>query len=197
MALIDELEFCHCSLNRNLNEIVRAVEGAGDATVLGCGEVPSGRRTQAQQYAAALEAWADVTPPAADVESEYQTVSTLLGEANRVKLELVRHLVRRLRDNAYVLYPEQDEDFETTESRIQHLEICCFNWEQNLSILMDEIGRGERTIGWHGTGLFCACGDTDASNTYPSMLRTRLDSITSKDDGLLMQLLTKLDEAYA
>ncbi len=47
MALIDELEFCHCDLNRNLNELVRAAQGAQDVTVLGCSDMPprtDGRR---------------------------------------------------------------------------------------------------------------------------------------------------------
>ena len=57
MALIDTLEFCHCDLNRNLNELVSAAEGAQNATVLGCGDMLPERRAEAERYARALEVW--------------------------------------------------------------------------------------------------------------------------------------------
>ncbi len=38
MALIDELEFCHCDLNRNLSALVRITQGETDVTVFACGD---------------------------------------------------------------------------------------------------------------------------------------------------------------
>ena len=196
VVLIDELEFCHCDLNRNLNELVRAVQSAGDATVLGCGNVRLERRQEADRYARALEAWLGLLSVDPEIANHFQTVSSLLGDHGGRKEELVGHLVKRLRDNGYEFHAAEDEDFETPDSRIQHLEICCFNWEQNLLILLDEIGTGQRAYGWHGVGLFCACGDKDPNNNYPRMLKGMLDSVESKDGGLLAQLRTKLEEAY-
>lgn len=195
MALIDKLEFCHCDLNRNLNELVRAVQGARDATVLGCGEVRPQKKQEAERYARALEAWLGETSPAPEIADEFQTVSSLLGDHGGRRNELVAHLIQRLRDNGYQFYSAEVEDFETPDSRIQHLEICCFNWEQDLLIVLDEIGRGERNYGWHGVGLFCACGDVDPNNHYPTMIDARLDSVTVRDETLFAQLRARLREA--
>lgn len=197
MALIDDLEFCHCDLNSNLSALVSAAQGATDMTVLGCGEVRAERAEQAERYANALEAWLSGSTPSQDVASEFQTASVLLGDHGGRKDELAGHLVKRLRDNGYEFYAPEDEDFSTPDSRIQHLEICCFNWEHNLLILLDEIGQGKRSYDWHGVGLFCACGDKDPDNNYPEMLRARLDSIQANDQTLLGQLRAKLEEAYA
>jgi hypothetical protein len=175
MALIDKLEFCHCDLNQNLNALVRAAQGATDVIVLGCGDVRPERKQEAERYAQALEAWLDSSAPAPEVFDHFQTVSALLVDRNGRKAELASHLIKRLRDNGYEFYTAEQEDFETPDSRIQHLEICCFNWEHNLLILLDEIGQEKRTYGWHGVGLFCACGDKDPDNNYPTMLRAKLE----------------------
>ena len=196
VAPIDKLEFCHCDLNRNLNELVCGVEGAQKVTVLGCSDVSPERKDKAERYAKALEAWLGSSSTESGIANQLQTVYLLLGEHGKRKNELVGHLIKRLRDNRYEFYAAEDEDFETPDSRIQHLEICCFNWEQNLIILLDEIGRGRRTYGWHGIGLFCACGDKDPNNNYPRIIKAMLDSIEVKDEALLTQLRQKLEEAY-
>ena len=175
MTLIDQLECCHCDLNANLNALVRAAQGETGVAVLGCGDVRPERKQEAERYAQALEAWLSASAAAREVSDQFQTVSSLLGERGGRKDELVGHLIKRLRDNGYEFYAPEDEDFETPDSRIQHLEICCFNWEHNLLILLDEIGQEKRTYGWHGVGLFCACGDKDPDNNYPTMLRAKLE----------------------
>ena len=196
VAPIDKLEFCHCDLNRNLNELVRGVAGAQKVTVLGCSDVSPEHKNEIERYAKALEAWLGSPSTESDISNQLQTVYLLLGEHSRRKKELVGHLIKRLRDNRYEFYAADDEDFETPDSRIQHLEICCFNWEQNLIILLDEIGKRRRTYGWHGIGLFCACGDKDPNNNYPRIIKAMLDSIEVKDEALLTQLRQKLEEAY-
>lgn len=197
MALIDELEFCHCDLNANLSALVRAAQGETDVTVRGCGDVRSERKQEAERYAQALETWLNSSALSSEVANHFQTVSSLLGDHGGRKDELVGHLVKRLRNNGYEFYPPEDEDFQTPDSRIQHLEICCFNWEHNLFILLDEIGQDKRSYDWHGVGRFCACGDKDPDNNWPRMLKERLNSIKVKDEALLNQLRTKLEEAYA
>jgi len=196
MALIDDLEFCHCDLNRNLNELVRAVQGATDVSLLGCGDVRPDRKQEAERYAQALEAWLSQSVSTPDISNHYHTVSSLLGDHSQRKKDLVGHLIRRLRDNGYQFYIPDEEDFETTDSRVQHLEICCFNWEHNLLILLDEIGAAERKYGWHGVGRFCACGDMDPNNNYPRMLKARLASMDAEDQLLLGQLQARLEEAF-
>ena len=196
MAFIDELEFCHCDLNGNLNALLGAAQGDTDVSVLGCGAVRPERKQEAERYAQAMEAWLNSSPAAPEVADHSWTVSSLLGENTGQKDVLVAHLIKRLRDNGYEFYAAEDEDFETPDSRIQHLEICCFNWEHNLFILLDEIGQGKRTYGWHGVGLFCACGDKDPDNNYPRMLKARLGSIDVQDTTLLRQLKSELEEAY-
>lgn len=196
MALIDKLEFCHCDLNANLSALVRAAQGEANVTVLGCGDVRPERKQEAERYAQALEAWLNSSAPSPEVANHFQAVSALLDDHGGRKDELVGHLVKRLRDNGYEFYAAEDEDFETPDSRIQHLEICCFNWEHNVFILLDEIGQGKRAYGWHGVGLFCACGDKDPDNNCPTMLKARLASVEAKDKGLLRNLQAKLEEAY-
>jgi hypothetical protein len=196
MALIDECEFCHCDLNRNLIELVRATEGAQDVTVLGCGDVLPERKDEAEPYAKALEAWLRPSSDESDIANQFQVVSSLLGERGSREDKLVGHLVKRLRDNGHESCATKDEDSESPDSRIQHPEICCFNWEQNLPILLDEIGKGKWTYGWHGVGLFCACGDKDPNNNYPRMIKSMLGSVEPKDEALLAWLRAKLEEAY-
>ena len=196
MALIDELEFCHCDLNQYLNTLVRASKGAENVTVLGCGDVRPERKQKAERYAKALEAWLDSWLAASGIADQLQTVWSLLGDHSGRKEELVCHVIKRLRDNGYEFYAAEDEDFETPDSRIQHLEICSFNWEHNLLILLDEIGTGRRTYGWHGVGLFCACGDKGPQNNYPRMIKAMLSSVEARDESLCSQLAQKLEEAY-
>ncbi|NQU11448.1 hypothetical protein HQ590_11695 [bacterium] len=196
MALIDHIEFCHCDLNRNLNELVRAAKGAEQVTVLGCGDVRPERTQEAERYAKALGTWLDSSSPDPETADQFRTVSALLGDRDGRKAELVGHLIKRLHDNGYEFHAAEQEDFQTPDSRIQHLEICSFNWEQNLLILLDEIGKGKRRYGWHGVGLFCACGDKDPNNNYPRMLKGMSDSLEPKDEALLAQLRAKLEKAY-
>lgn len=196
MELITKLEFCHYELNTNLNALLRTSQGETGNTVLGCGEVRPERKQQAERYAQALDVWLNDSPPTLEMTKPVQTISLLLGKKDRKKDELVHHLIHRLRDNDYEFYTQEEEDFETPESRIQHLEICCFNWENNLFILLDEIGNGVRTYGWHGAGLFCTCGDVDLENNYPRMVKARLGTIQAEDKTLLTQLRAKLEEVY-
>jgi len=196
MEFFTELEFCHYELNNNLNALLHIIQGETSLTIHGCGEVGHKRKQQAERYAQALEVWLNNSAPNPGMTNEIETVSLLLGKHDRKKDDLVLHLIHRLHDNNYEFYPLEEEDFETTESRIQHLENCCFNWKNNLLILLDEIGNGVRTYGWHGPGLFCSCGDVDIENNYPRMVKARLETIEAEDKTLLTQLRAKLEEVY-
>lgn len=85
MALIDELEFCHCDLNRNLNDLVRAAESAQDVTIFGCGDVLPKRKDDSERYTKALEAWLGSPSAESDIANRFQTVSRLLvGTDHRI-----------------------------------------------------------------------------------------------------------------
>ena len=94
MGLIDDLEFCHCNLNRNLNELVRAAQGAGDAALLGCGDVGPERRQEAELYARALETWLDSSSAEPEIAAPWtilyaRTVSLRTYAAPRKTRQLV------------------------------------------------------------------------------------------------------------
>ena len=69
------------------------------------------------------------------------------------------HLIGKLKDNGYRVYADEDEDFELIESRIQHLEVCNYNWRENLRIVLREIAAGKRLFDWHVPDGYNACGD--------------------------------------
>ena len=196
MSLLDGLEFCHCSLNQNLNELVRAIQGAKDARIYCCGDVPAERKERALFLAEALRCWLSGAEPPPEAAEYLQEAACLLGDHDDRKNELIQHLIKKLEDNSYQFYGADKEDFNTVESRIQHLEICCFNWENNLRILLAEIGSGIRKHPWNCVGGFCACGDQDAYNDYPALLLYQLDKIRPRADIQLLEALRrKLEEA--
>lgn len=197
MSLVKEIEPCHCDLNNNLNEFLKAIHGRQPGHVFTCGEASQERTQTAARLAQALRAWQDQVNAPENCESEVETVYALLGERDGRKQELVAHLIGKLVDNRYKVYPDGEEDFETPESRIQHLDICNFNWNNNLLILLEEIGTGRRSREWHGPGLFCAHGDKDPNNSYPSMLKASLDSLQNvKEPALLEELKSKLNKEF-
>lgn len=194
---LDKIEFCHCDLNYNLNQVITVIHGYEPGHVFGCGDVNEERKQLACRFKFALQAWIDDVLHDTAYKHEYESACNLLGEKTDRKCVLVNHLINKLIDNGYELYPAEEEDFGTVESRIQHCEICNFNWDQNILIILDEIGSGSRTIEWHGTGMFCACGDKDPGNTYPFMLKKRLNSVSDiKNSELLDKLCTLLEKVY-
>ena len=197
MSIVDEIEPCHCDLNHNLNEILAAIQGGQAGQTFGCGQADPARLRTATQFRQALQAWQASSGPAVDCANQFAAVCALLGSPDNKKMELVAHLIGKLLNNGYKVYPDDGEDFETVESRIQHLDICNFNWDNNLLILLEEIGTAKRSRGWHGPGLFCAHGDKDPNNSYPTMLKASLDSIQDvKAPDLLEELKSKLNMEF-
>ncbi len=156
---IASMEPCHEHYLENVEAAVGMIGGMKAGHVLDCGEACQQRREAARSYAEALEAWLerDAPPPKADERS--REVLDLLGERTPEKATLVEHVGRKLRDNAYSVYADEDEDFDLTESRIQHLEICNYNWRENLRIVLQEIAAGKRLFPWHTPEGYNAHGD--------------------------------------
>ena len=96
---------------------------------------------------------------AADADEQTREVFELLGERTEEKVRLVEHAIGKLGDNEYRVYADEDEDFELTESRIQHLEICNYNWRGNLRIVLREIAADKRLFEWHVPDGYNAHGD--------------------------------------
>ena len=86
-------------------------------------------------------------------------VFDVLGAPDGEKPRLVRHLIGKLQDNAYKVCTDKQEDFDRVESRIHHLEICNYSWQNNLRIVLEEIGAGKRLYLWHQPDGYNACGD--------------------------------------
>jgi len=151
-----KIEACHCDLNENLQA---TIANGKDAKILCCGEISHSKMQERLQWKETLEKWlSDQGNEKQDIR--YQQVKLFLGKRNQKKEALVTHLVRRIEENGYKLY-DKDEDFNTIESRIQHFEICHYRWEDNLNIILHEIGEGRRLCDWNKVGGFMACGDDD------------------------------------
>ena len=154
---ISRMEHCHESFRANAEAVVAMVATLGhhpaDTRVLDCGEVGAPRHVRIEGYLAALRRWRDSV---AGTRALDQTVEALCGAPDARKLELVGHLIERLKDNGYTY---GDDDWERTEPLINHLEHCSVHWERSLLATLKEIGSGIRTFEFHVDGGWCSCGD--------------------------------------
>jgi RNA polymerase sigma factor (sigma-70 family) len=155
---IASMEPCHEHYVENVEAVVAMIAAMTPGRVLDCGEACPTRAEQARAYTNALERWLNGDAPPADADECTGEVFSLLGERTKAKAALVNHLVRKLRDNDYSVYADEDEDFDRTESRIQHLAICNYNWRENLRIVLREIAAGKRLFAWHAPGGYNAHG---------------------------------------
>lgn len=153
------LEACHEHYAENVEAVLAMIGRMQARPVLDCGQACAARRDDANACALALEAWQAGRPLPDDAMGRAGEVFQLLGERTDAKDSLVRHLIAKLRDNAYQVYADEEEDFEQTESRIQHLEICNYNWRENLRIVLREIAAGRRLFAWHVPDGYNAHGD--------------------------------------
>lgn len=176
------LEACHEHYVDNVKAILEMIGSMTPRPVLDCGDACDSRKEEAAPYVRALKIWieADSLPSKADDITHH--VHELLGERTDEKLRLVGHLVNKLQDNGYKVYADEDEDFKLTESRIQHLEICNYNWKENLHIVLKEIAAGKRLFDWHVPDGYNAHGD--CPNRIPE-LRDILSASSAWADGAI------------
>jgi hypothetical protein len=156
---IASVERCHEHYTGNVKTIMAMIGSMKPGRILDCGDACGERREEARAYRQALQTWleADALP---DQTDEYtREVFDMLAERTDAKLPLVQHLVGKLGDNGYRVYCDDDEDFALTESRIQHLDICNYNWRENLRIVFQEIAAGKRLFDWHMPNGYNAHGD--------------------------------------
>jgi RNA polymerase sigma factor (sigma-70 family) len=156
---IASMEACHEHYLENVEAVVAMIGTMKPARVLDCGQASESRREQAKAYSRALQRWRDDESLPQDADDCAREVFDILGARNEEKARLVEHLIHKLDDNAYRVYADEDEDFELTESRIQHLEICNYNWRQNLRIVLREIAAGKRLFKWHAPEGYNSHGD--------------------------------------
>jgi hypothetical protein len=153
---IANLERCHESYVASVEQLVDMIAQMAPRQILDCGEASDERVAQATAWAKALDDWLGGAGEA-DAKLLHEA-RRRLGDRSERKVERVRHLIARLRDNGYWFSPDE-EDFTTVESRIQHLEICSYDWEQGLRLVLDEIGAGRQLREWHVPDGFNTCGD--------------------------------------
>jgi len=156
---IASLEACHEHYAENVAAITGMIGPMEPGPVLDCGQACEARMEQAKTYGRALRRWLRGDGSGADAGEYDREVCDLLGERTEAKVRLVEHLIKKLDDNSYSVYADEEEDFERTESRIQHLEICNYNWQENLRIVLREIAAGKRLFAWHTPDGYNAHGD--------------------------------------
>jgi len=156
---IDRLEPCHEHYVENVKAILTMIGYVAPGGILSCGQACASRKKQVESYGRALAIWrdSDALPDYADAPT--CEIFELLGDRTDQKSPLVGHVIAKLDDNAYKVYDDEDEDFDTIESRIQHLAVCNYDWRANLRIVLLEIAAGERLFDWHVVGGFNAHGD--------------------------------------
>ena len=170
---IASLEPCHEHYVENVKAILEMIGSMTPETVLDCGVACEARQEEAAAHMRALQTWRDADVIAKNADDYAREVFELLGKRTDEKLRLVEHLIEKLKDNGYKVYADEDEDFELTESRIQHLEICNYNWRENLRIVLKEIAAGKRLFDWHVPDGYNAHGDC------PDRVSELKDMITS------------------
>ena len=148
------MERCHEHYLENVASVLAMITDMQPGGVLDCGQACAPRQEEAAAAARALERWRD--GEACTDDELTAELAGLLGERTPRKLELVEHLIGRLRDDGYRVYSDEDQSVaqiearpEQVEARIQHLEICNYNWRANLRIVLREIAAGKRVAEWH------------------------------------------------
>jgi hypothetical protein len=153
------LEACHEHYTDNVKDILAMVGAMKPGRIIDCCWACDDRYAQAAAYAQALETWQEARSLPADADERTREVFHVLGERTKEKERLVQHVRGKLRDNAYTVYGDGEEDFARTEARIQHLAICNHNWKANLRIVLEEIAAGRQLFPWHTPDGFNAHGD--------------------------------------
>jgi hypothetical protein len=156
---IAHLEACHEHYTENVEDLLRMIGDMKPGQILDCGRACDAREQEAAAYAQALEAWQGADHPTDEADACQLEVVDLLGQRTEEKARLVDHLIGKLRNDAYRVYAQDEEDFDRVESRIQHLEICNYNWPENLRIVLKEIAAGRRLFEWHIPDGYNAHGD--------------------------------------
>jgi RNA polymerase sigma factor (sigma-70 family) len=156
---IASMEACHAQYMENIRSVLDMIGSMKPGQIFDCGMASSERKKEAETYRIALETWCETESLPQSPDAATREVFETLEERTEETLRLVRHLIGILMDDKYRVYPDEDEDFETTDSRIQHLEICNYDWKQNLRIVLEEIAAGRRLYDWHTPDGFNACGD--------------------------------------
>ncbi len=156
---IAALESCHLHYVDNVRQILDMIGTMTPSPIFDCGGACEERQQQTMAYRVALETWQSVPDCPAQADDTAREVFGILGVPDASRRRLVTHLISKVADNGYKVYADEDEDFELTESRIQHLEICNYNWRENLRIVMREIAAGQRLYQWHTADGYNACGD--------------------------------------
>jgi hypothetical protein len=156
---IASLESCHESYVGNVRQLLDMVGTMTPSFVLDCGNACGERKQQATARRVALETWQSVSGCPVEADEMTKEVFDILGVPDADKRRLVAHLISKVSDNGYAVYADEDEDFELTESRIQHLDICNYNWLENLRIVIHEIAAGKRLHDWHVPEGYNSCGD--------------------------------------
>lgn len=155
---IASMEACHEHYLENIEAVVAMIGAMTPAPILDCGEACDARKEEAAAYRRSLETWRASRTAPPDAGEPTREVFDLLGDLTEEKSRLVSHLIGKLGDNEYRVYADEDEDFDRVESRIQHLEICNYDWKQNLRIVLREIGAGKRLFEWRVPGGYHAHG---------------------------------------
>jgi len=161
------LECCHEHYVENVGDIVGMIGAMKPGGIIDCGQACEPRHQEARRWSEALCAWVEGRDAAKTEAADF--VFKTLGERTEAKDGLVRHVIAKLGDECYTVYDPHDEDFDTVESRIQHMDICNYNWADNIRIVLEEIAAGRRlypwhapesfNAGWHEPGGFNAHGD--------------------------------------
>ena len=156
---IASLERCHEHYVENLKAVVQMIGAMAPTVVLDCGQACRSVRDLASRYFQALQEWATAMLPPADADDVTAGVFGLLGPRGAEKQRWVGLLIAKLRDNTIAVSDGEDEDFTKVESRIQHLDICNYNWRENLRIVLKEIAVGRQLFPWHAPDGFNTHGD--------------------------------------
>ena len=151
---IANMERCHGAFLGNVHAVLDMIATMMPGRVLDCGTPGDRQRADAEGYARALEAWLGEDAP---VRTPYfRDVRRRIGKTCDRKVGLARHLAARLRNGRYQI--PGVEGFDSVEAHIQHLELCIFNFAENVQHVLDEIGRGQPLFAWKHPGGLSHCG---------------------------------------
>ncbi len=152
---IANLERSHESYFHNIEQLLDMISTMTPGKIRDCGGASPERRTTANAWADALDAWRGESIDADD--HRVQEAAQRLGKPSEEKLARVQCLTACVRGQD-VTWDDVSNDTNTIECRIKHFEICHCEWDRNLGLLLNEIGAGKQLVPWHTPDGFSTCG---------------------------------------
>jgi hypothetical protein len=155
----------------------------------------TGRSQTGQQYIQALEKWIDEDPGTQRPEDVYDEftyqILEWLGKKDMEKERLVKLLIARLRWD-WVSYEKllKGDEGKELEFQVCRMDICHYNFPDNMDMIIKAIGKSEPVDGFEGCGSY-SDGIKRSIEKELKLLNTEMGSLNTDSEMIREQLYRK------